>query len=67
MQLVALGRLWCILAGGWIGSIANGRRQYARQGCSLLLLRLLPLPRELDIVLIEYYFLDVMGRHLAHE
>lgn len=33
----------------------------------LLLLRELALPRELDVVLVKYYFLDIVCRHLSHE
>ena len=70
VESIVLRTLWCELASsaGWShGSVADRRGQHAWEPMSLLLLGELTLPRELDVVLIKDYLLDVMGRHLAHE
>lgn len=70
VKSVVLYTWWCELASiaRWThGSVADRRGQHAWKPLGLLLLSELTLPRELDVVLIKDYLLDVMGRHLAHE
>ena len=67
MQLIILAGLGRVLASGWTCSVANRRGQHTRQRLRLLLLRKLSLSCELNIILIEDNFLDIVGWHLAHE
>lgn len=66
MQGVVLSTLRCELSGTH-RSVADCRWENSRIAKSFLFLGQLPLPGELDVVFVEYYFLYVMRRHLPHE